>query len=64
MLVALYFLVPLDLVADAPAVTLVIALLLLVGVTTWEVRAITRAALLGAVRRAQEGQASGANPDS
>ncbi len=44
MFVALYFLLPLDLVTDAPVVTLVIALLLLVGVTTWEVRAITRAA--------------------
>ena len=44
MLVALYFLLPLELVTDAPVVTLVVALLLLVGVTTWEVRAITRAA--------------------
>lgn len=44
-LVALYFLVPFDFIAAVPLwVTLTVALLVLLGVTTWQVRAITRSA--------------------
>ena len=44
-LVALYFLVPFEFIAAVPLwVTLTVAVVVLLGVTTWQVRAITRSA--------------------
>ena len=44
-LVALYFLVPFDFIAAMPLwVTLTVAAVVLIGVTTWQLRAITRSA--------------------
>jgi voltage-gated potassium channel len=47
-LVALYFLVPFELIATVPLwVTLLVALLVLAGVTTWQLSAIARSAYPG-----------------